>query len=72
MRSVSGRVRDQGWVSMLPRTAVTGAILLEGGEDFGGADVAGVEDAVGALEGGEGFGAEQAVGVGDEAEEHRH
>ncbi len=46
--------------------------LFEGGEDFGGADVAGVEDAVGAREGGEGFGAEQAVGVGDEAEEHRH
>jgi hypothetical protein len=46
MTSVSGKVLAHGAVSMLPRIAVTGAILREGFEDFNFPDVAGVENAV--------------------------
>ena len=59
-----------GPLSLLPRTAVTGAISPSARQDFGRADVAGVDDAVDAAQGGDRLGPQQAVRVGDDAEEH--
>ncbi len=36
-------------------------------EDFGGSDIAGVEDAVGSAQSVDGFGSQQAMGIGDYA-----
>jgi len=47
-----------------------GRDLCERFEDFGSANVAGMEDAVGSAQGFDGLGPQQAVGVGDYAEGH--
>jgi hypothetical protein len=57
------RARTQGSRSMLPHTAVTGAISVRGVQNLGRADVAGVNDRVGA---GQGLGAHLPVRIGDD------